>query len=155
MAFKPGIASGVSKGRVAEACIRRAHLGHTVPLQVARPPIPIVEQHLNQKGALGLAFEPWIAGIPRNHRSILENAVANADSPESIVHSPMCSVAVDSTHMSRSISKSTFAQESSQVSDSITLFHLTEKRGLGNPLYSRPGGQRSISDKHIFRLSET
>jgi hypothetical protein len=92
----------------------------------------------------------WGAGFRADHGqsgsyafgSGPRNAIGNADSPESIVHEPRCSVAVDSTRLSRSISKSTFAPESSQGSDRIILFHLAEKRGLGNPRYSRPGGRR-------------
>jgi hypothetical protein len=42
-----------------------------------------------------------------------------------------------------------------RVSDSIILFDWEEKRGLGNPRYSRPGGRRYISDGYFFMLSET
>jgi hypothetical protein len=42
-----------------------------------------------------------------------------------------------------------------QVSDRIILFDWLEKRGLGNPRYSRPGGGRYLSNKHIFMLSAT
>jgi hypothetical protein len=41
-----------------------------------------------------------------------------------------------------------------QVSGSIILIHWVEKRGLGNPRYSRPGGRRYISDRYIFMLLE-
>jgi hypothetical protein len=37
---------------------------------------------------------------------------------------------------------------------SIMLFHWEEKRGLGNPRYSRPGGRLYISDGYVFMLSE-
>jgi hypothetical protein len=40
-------------------------------------------------------------------------------------------------------------------SDRIMLFHWVEKRGLGNPRYSRPGGRRYISDGYIFMSSGT
>jgi hypothetical protein len=35
------------------------------------------------------------------------------------------------------------------------MFHWEEKRGLGNPRYSRSGDRRYISDEYIFMLSET
>jgi hypothetical protein len=47
------------------------------------------------------------------------------------------------------------AEDFGQISDNIILFHWLEKRGLGNPRYSRPGGRRYISDGSIFKLSES
>jgi hypothetical protein len=42
-----------------------------------------------------------------------------------------------------------------QVSDGIILLDWEEKRRLGNPRYSRPGGRRYVSDGYIFMLSKT
>jgi len=35
------------------------------------------------------------------------------------------------------------------------LYDWAEKRGLGNPRYSRPGGQRYTPNGYIFKRSET